>query len=382
MTRCIALLLVGFGFFQSFTFAQDTIPLKASKGFRGAQKSDPAPALQPEPYVASIGVFGSSRINETVLRQALGKSLEEWLSKGLKGDDSAMEMEVKLAEKVKKQFDLAYADWTVMQFFEPSDLAIHITLDVVEKSDVQKRMPFKSNPNGQFKDPEGLLAAWRNYEEIGLNLVEAGQIVPDAEKCLALHCPFGHSHKKLKPFQAVFSEGVKKHEKVLVEILNQSAQMDDRASAAYLLAYLNDANKVSQLLIPAIKDPEPLVRNNVLRVLGDIAEKNKEVVLPTKPFLEALEFPRASDRSKAIFVVMMMSAGSQQVREDILNTSIPSLLAMIRGNQPDQRDFSHNILRKISGKEFPATDYLAWNNWYTKLAKDRALTSGKPKNSK
>ncbi|MFM8270142.1 MAG: HEAT repeat domain-containing protein, partial [Pseudomonadota bacterium] len=183
-------------------------------------------------------------------------------------------------------------------------------------------------------------------------------------------------------FEKVFSEGVKKNEKVLVEILNQSAQMDDRASAAYLLAYLNDANQVASLLIPAIKDPEPLVRNNTLRVLGDIAERYKAVVLPSKPFLEALEFPRASDRSKAVFVVLMMSSGSQQVREDIIKSSIPPLLAMLKGNQPDQRDFSHNILRKVSGKEFPITDYLAWNNWYQKLAKERALTSGKSKDSK
>jgi hypothetical protein len=256
-----------------------------------------------------------------------------------------------------------------------------VTLDVVEKADVSKRMPFKSAPKGEFKDPDGLLSSWRQYEEIALDLVEAGAITPDTEKCPAVHCPFGHSHKKLKPFEKIFSEGVKKNEKVLVEILNQSAQMDDRASAAYLLAYLNEPNKVSSLLIPAIKDSEPLVRNNVLRVLGDIAERNKDVVLPSKPFLEALEFPRSSDRSKAVFVVLMMSSGSQQVREDVLKSSVPALLAMLKGNQPDQRDFSHNILRKVSGKDFPVTDYLAWNNWYQKLSKERALTSGKPKES-
>jgi hypothetical protein len=77
----------------------------------------------------------------------------------------------------------------------------------------------------------------------------------------------------------------------------------------------------------------------------------------------------------------MMSSGSQQVREDVIKTSVPALLAMLKGNQPDQRDFSHNILRKVSGKDFPVTDYLAWNNWYQKLSKERALTSGKPKES-
>ena len=365
-------------FLAIVSVAEDTIPLKSKTT---QPKQETAASRQPQPYISSLGVFGSSRVNETMLRQALGKELDTWLGKGLKGDETALQMELELAEKAKKKFDFAVADWTVMQFFEPTDLAIHVTLDVVEKSDVSKRMPFKSAPKGEFKDPDGLLGAWRQYEEIALDLVEAGAITPDTEKCPAVHCPFGHTHKKLKPFEKIFSEGVKKNEKVLVEILNQSAQMDDRASAAYLLAYLNEPNKVSSLLIPAIKDSEPLVRNNVLRVLGDIAERNKDVVLPSKPFLEAMEFPRSSDRSKAVFVVLMMSSGSQQVREDVLKTSVPALLAMLKGNQPDQRDFSHNILRKVSGKDFPVTDYLAWNNWYQKLSRERALTSGKPKES-
>lgn len=367
-------LLVGTG------FAEDTLPLKNKPAPSTTQKNNaPSSALSNQPYVASLGVFGSSKINETALRQALGKELDQWVQKGLSGDEAAFQMEVELADKAKKFFDLAYADWTVMQFFEPSDLAIHITLDVVEKSDVTRRMPFKPAPRGQYKDPDGLLASWRKYEELALDLVEQGVINPDSEKCPAVHCPFGHSHKKLKPFEKVFSQGVKKNEKILTEILNQGGQMDDRASAAYLLAYLNNPEKVAAILVPAIKDPEPLVRNNVLRVLGDIAEKHTEVLLPTKPILEALEFPRASDRSKAVYVVMMMSAGSQQVREEILKTCVPSLLAMLKGNQPDQKDFSHNILRKVSGKNFPAADYLAWNNWYQKQAQDRAVTSGKVK---
>jgi len=377
MTR--STIFVFCAFLANLSIAEDTIPLKSQSTQSQKEK---ASDFQAQPYISSLGVFGSSRVNESMIRQFLGKELDTWLAKGLKGDETALKMELELADKVKKKFDFAVADWTVMQFFEPSDLAIHVTLDVVEKGDVSKRMPFKAAPKGNFKDPDGLLAAWRQYEELALDLVEAGTITPDAEKCPAVHCPFGHSHKKLKPFEKIFSEGVKKNEKTLVEILNQSAQMDDRASAAYLLAYLNDPNQVASLLIPAIKDSEPLVRNNALRVLGDIAERNKEVVLPSKPFLEALEFPRSSDRSKAVFVVLMMSAGSQQTREEILKTSVPALLAMLKGNQPDQRDFSHNILRKISGKEFPATDLVAWNNWYQKLSQERALTSGKPKESK
>lgn len=374
MTQLLLFLILIATFLSDFGFGKDTIPLQSKTQPSGNAQAN---LQESQPYVASIAVFGSPRLNETVLKQVLGKELQAWLSKGLKGDASAIQMEIALAKKVKDKFDLAFAEWTVMQFFEESDLAIHITLDVVEKSDAKRRMPFNPVPSETFTDPDGLLAAWRDYEETALDLVEAGAIKPDTEKCPAVHCPFGHSHPKLKKFEKIFSEGVKKNEKILVDILNRSKSLDDRASAAYLLAYLNNAAKVAPLLIPAIRDPEALVRNNVLRVFGDIAEKYPEVVLPTKPFLEAIDFPRTSDRSKAVYVVMMMSMGSQQVREEIVKSGVPALLAMLKGNQPDQRDFSHNILRKISGKEFPASDYLAWNNWYQKTMRDRAVPSVK-----
>ena len=105
-------LLVGTG------FAEDTLPLKNKPTPSSAQKTNaPSPGLANQPYVASLGVFGSSKINETALRQALGKELDQWVQKGLSGDEAAFQMEVELADKAKKFFDLAYADWTVMQFF-------------------------------------------------------------------------------------------------------------------------------------------------------------------------------------------------------------------------------------------------------------------------
>ena len=48
-------------------FSKDTIPLK-NQSSQNSQKMDPAPAGEAQPYVASLGVYGSSRLNETMLR--------------------------------------------------------------------------------------------------------------------------------------------------------------------------------------------------------------------------------------------------------------------------------------------------------------------------
>lgn len=371
---------------------KDTIPIKAGSASpqppdNSLVKNPAVPAGQAggdeeegqelHPYVASVDVYGSSRINDVVLKETLGHDLDQWLKMGIAGDPRSVEVESKLAAKVKNKFGFAEADWSIVEYFEPGDPAIHITLDVVEKEDQARREPFLKAPTGEFKDPEGLIKAWMEYEDTAIELVESGQLEPEADECVAFHCPFGHVHPKLKKYEKIFVEGVKKHEKELALIQSQDRRPEWRAAATYLLPYLKDGKKVISLMVDRIKDPEVMVRNNALRVLGDIAEFNPEFIIPVKPLLEALEFPRVSDRSKAIYVVYLLALNSKDAREQVLKSSVPTLIQMLGCKQPDHHDIAHGILRKISGKEFAATDASAWKGWYAKLNGERTRTARK-----
>ena len=374
----------------------DTVPLKqsATAPIQGASESMIAPGAtkgeaplpagkkpqaqegQPaQPYIASIDTFGSSHINEVNLKETLGSELQAWLNKGLKGDPTAPEIEKQLTAKIKAKFDVATADWSIIQYFETDDLAIHVTLDVVEKKDVAKRMPFSAAPTGEFKDPDGLIAAWNTYEDTALDLVEAGQVEPEAEECVAFHCPFGHKHAQLKKYEKIFVDGVKKHADTLLKIQAQDKRADYRAAATYLLAYLKDGHKVVDAMVGRIHDPDATVRNNALRVLGDVAEFHPDLVIPHKPVLEALNFPRVSDRSKALYVLYLLTLNSGQVRDELLKSTVPTLLTLMACKQPDHQEISHAILRKLSGKEFAQTDARAWENWYLHVQKDRGVSS-------
>src|SRR5207237_7400534 len=101
-----------------------------------------------------------------------------------------------------------------------------------------------------------------------LEHIASGQIAAEAEACHAFHCPFGHKHPLLKKYEKLFVDGVKKHEKELVEIQMKDKRPEYRANATYLLAYLKDGKKVVTQMVDRIKDPEAMVRNNALRVLG------------------------------------------------------------------------------------------------------------------
>lgn len=331
------------------------------------------------PYVASVDTFGSSRINEASLRQFLGKDLDAWIEKGLKSDPTSVADETKLKEKVKAKWGFPYAEWSVIQYFEPGDMAIYITLDVVEKAEAKARMSFLSQPTQDIADPANLIQQWREYEDKAMELVEKGQLEPQATDCVALHCPFGHKHVNLKKYEKIFSDGVKKHESELVEVLMKDKDKEKRGAAAYLLAYLKDGRRVVEYMVSRIRDPEDFVRNNALRVLGDIAEFHREYVIPVKPVLEALEFPRVSDRSKAVYVAYHMATYSQSARDEILRSAIPDILKLLECRQPDHREFAHGILRRVSGKEFPPTDVRAWNAWWEKMQNDRGVAKKEDK---
>lgn len=328
-----------------------------------------------KPRVGSLDTYGSTRINEVVLREIFGKEMDRWIAKGLASDPTAVEIENKIIATVKKKFGFPFAEWSIIQYFEPGQLALHLTLDVVEDKDVARRMPFSSAGNEQLTDPGDLLKQWEEYEEEALKLVESGKLEPDTEKCAALHCPFGHKMDSLKKYEKLFVEGAKKYGPALVDILKRDKRSEYRAAAVYVLAYWVDQKKtVADALVERVRDPDAIVRNNALRVLGDIATNNKDIVIPTGPILPALDYPKVSDRSKALYLVYLLSLTSNQVREEILKSSVPTLVALMECKQPDHKELAHQVLRKISGKEFAATDSRAWLAWYRKLPQSKEIS--------
>lgn len=369
-----------------FGAGSDTLPLQTKTAPDSGRTSiiapkdkkapEPAPVAQaPVPTVQSIGTYGSARINEVTLKETLGRDLDVWIEKGLASDPTAVEMEKSFIEKIKKKFGFAFAEWSIIQYFKPDGLQLHLTLDVVEPQDVARRMPFLPEPTAAIPDPDGLIRQWMEYENTALDLVEAGELQPETDRCAALHCPFAHKHAKLKKYEPIFLAGVKKHAKTLLEIQAQEKHAEARGAATYLLAYwVDEKKKVVEAMIERTRDPEAMVRNNALRVLGDIAEFHPDVTIPLSPIVAALDYPRVSDRSKALYVTLLMALNSPSVRDQLLKTSIPTLIALMECKQPDHRELAHNILRKVSGKDLSATDTRPWLAWYRKLPQGREVS--------
>lgn len=360
-----------YAFAPETVFATDSFP--KSGAVKKAETDATSPDTKvPKPQIVSVEVFGSNTVNEKKLRELLGPELQQWFELGLNADPKATELEKKLADKVKNKYGFALAEWSIVQYIEPSRIAMHVTLDVVPKEEREKRMPFLPTPTREFADPSGLIRGWLEYEGIALKLADDGKLNPKPGGCVALHCPFGHDDEQLKPFEKMFVEGVAKHSSELLQIASEDKRTDYRAAAVYLLPYWKkDGKKVVDAMVKRIRDPEPLVRNNALRVLGDIAEFHPDLVIPRKPVLEALNFPRVSDRSKALYLTYVATVHSAEWKEDLIKGAVPTLLTLMASQQPDHREISHGVLKKISGKDFAATDLKSWNKWASTLKAER-----------
>lgn len=328
----------------------------------------------PRPVFAGLDVFGSSRLNETVLRKTFGTEIDQWIKMGLAGDPNTVDLERRIAGAIRTKFDLASADWSVLQYVEEGRLVVYATLDVVEKKDVSRRAGFNVIPKSELPDPGGLIAEWQEYQKTALGLVSVGEVRIDTEDCEAFHCPFGHKHPKLQKYEKIFLEGAKTFGKELAEILVKDGRAEIRGAAVFLLAYLKDGKTVVERVMPAVRDPEDLVRNNALRVLIDIAQYHSEIPVPVKTVVEALDFPSASDRSKAANVVYFLALGAPQVRQYLMDNALPKLVSLVASVQPEQRVTAHAILRKLSGKNLAATDIQGWSNWSKKAGQGRTVS--------
>ena len=122
---------------------------------------------------------------------------------------------------------------------------------------------------------------------------------------------------------------------ILRSVLRESADPQQRALAAQVIAYAVNKHTIIPDLVHAVRDPDPDVRNNAIRalwVMARWAEKHPESGLrvPYEPFVDLLDSPHWSDRNKAVLVLMSLSstrnpAMFKQLRE----RSIPALADMV-----------------------------------------------------
>ena len=241
------------------------------------------------------------------------------------------------------------------------DNGLYVMVDVVEKKDTSRRMPFRKQPTGDLGDPEGLIAKWDEYQDKVFQLMFAGTPL-QVQDCPVLHCVAPFSIPELAPYLRAFNDGARAHEKELYEIVSRDKEPQHRAAALFLLAHTNNAKKLLPVLGDAIHDPDSGVRNNAMRIMMEMAAFDRNREYPVKDLIAALEFPSAEDRNKSAYVLVSL-VKSPRYRTAIDKEAVPSLLKLLRLRQANNHDPAYEILKELSGKTFGDRDYKDWESW-------------------
>ena len=322
-----------------------------------------ATAAKAEHPFMGVDLYGTSRpgVFDEIQRKH-GTRISEFVQ--AEDPKRAHELRKEIAALIRNEHGFADVDLSMLTYFQPS--ARYLTIDVVERADAARRMPFLPSPTGRFEDPEGLLALWVEYSKIGFELLAKGEL-KDLRACPAWHCTLGFNHPLLAKYAPIFAERVPRAKAKLVEILRGDADEYRRGNASYLLAHIPDGRELAELQLPSVYDSSSFARNSVIRVFSALASKPEKVDVPLEPFLRALNFPATTDRNKAGAVLETLSKNPRH-HARIARDAGSVLIAMLRLKQPNNHDPAYVVLKNISGRAYGERDYAAWEKWLAEAA--------------
>jgi hypothetical protein len=306
------------------------------------------PTTEAVPYtLAGIDVFGARKTPETAILGILG------IKEGAVITPSVV---TGLDEKLKKSGKFAFSNISSADFGNHKS---YLTVDVVEKGDEQRFRPNPA-PTGSVAVPQDVLDWMKRYEKASFQMF---QVKPRRMRDINE----GHyldSDPGLREYEEKMLEMVPANYDVLVKALREDKDPVKRASCAALLGWSKDKKAVILPLEEALKDPESQVRNNASRSLIPIAylSAHTAVPFPLQPILDMLQYPAASDRNKAVSILLQLAA--DPANHQAIRSQGGGILVQLAGaKQPSQREHSLTLLTLVTGEKY-GKDVDKWRAWW------------------
>jgi hypothetical protein len=215
-------------------------------------------------------------------------------------------------------------------------------------------------------DPDGLLAGWKSYYEIGSALSKRGEMPVDRPDCPGFYCLWGGPTPELDALQKRFVAGAAARERELRGVLSFDADGDKRAAALFVLSYGTRGEKVIESCLSALKDPVPAVRGAGLQILADIINHRKDLRVDADNIVPMLDDPSVSVRGKTLGLLVPLVDDEAQ-RKKIM-AAVPRLLDILKLSEPSSSDLAYTVLGQLSHQAYDRKDYAAWETWAKKNA--------------
>jgi hypothetical protein len=198
--------------------------------------------------------------------------------------------------------------------------------------------------------PDEVIAAGERFDRAFQAAIDAGDFAEDDS--------LGHSlmhFPAARAAQEAFVPLAARHGAALRTVLRESADPAARALAARVLAYSADKRSVVDDLVYAMSDPDETVRNDGMRALGLIAGLAERrpglgITVPYEPFVGLLRSPIWTDRNKASFALVQLTASRDPALLDTLAREVlPELTRMARWHSLGHALPALVILGRIAG---------------------------------
>lgn len=316
-----------------------------------------------------IDVYRSTVLNAAKARELFGARLNELVL----NRNTRRPVNLEKAEALRKAMEaeaaklpgVAWAGLTVSEYFTSVDHALYATFDVVDEAD-RARLAFIPPQKKTLSDPDGLLAAWKQYYELGSTLAKRGEMPVDRPECPGFYCLWGGPNPELAALQKKFVDGAGLRERDLRGSLAWEQDPERRAAALYVLSYGPRGEKVLESCGNALKDSSPLVRGAALQILADIINHRKDLPVSADLVLPLLDDPSVSVRGKTLGLLVPLADEPAQRKK--LMAAVPRLLDMLKLSEPGSSDLAYTVLGQLSQKSLDRRDWAGWEKWAAQSA--------------
>ena len=287
------------------------------------------------PRIGMIEFYGLHKVPEARLRQALGVREGDPLPPS-KGD--AEERLAALPGVVESHLEAVCCD--------AGQMILYVGIEERGTPHFDLREP----PQGEARLPEEITSAYRRFLQAWEESVRSGQDRDDLTHGHALS-----ANPVARAIQEQFVSLAGDHLKELRDVLRNSADEEQRATAAYVIGYAPKNSAVVNDLQYALKDADAGVRNNATRSLAAMAvlarlDPDAGVNVSPTWFIEMLNSLSWTDRNKALMALQILTdQKDSSVLDQLRERALASLAEMARWKSLGHALPAYLLLARIAG---------------------------------
>jgi hypothetical protein len=256
-----------------------------------------ATLLPARSQIAYIEFFGYAGIDISAVRDALPFHVGDNLSDDLKNQAQAA---------VRRVTGRDATDISTICCTGDGDSVIIIGLPGSSSHPFQ----FNASPEGDSTVPGELAVLSRKMEEAETKAVQTGNPAEDGSAGYRLM-----KDPDARAAELAVRAYVLQHQDEVIRVLESSAKSDQRAMAADALGYGARNPRQTAALVHSSRDPDPEVRDNATRALGEIlrADPSAALEVPPDAFIDMIRSGTWTDRNKGCIVLLPLTQSRDAV---------------------------------------------------------------------